>query len=156
MFLFWYRFVRPNSSGITRGVGESVYYNLVKPQIADFMGSVFETICQQYLFQPHIYPALPFPVAEVGRWWGNNPVKKCQEEIDIVAIQEDRILLGECKWKNSPVDMETAKILFERGNLFRQPYKYYYLFSKNGFTESLIHYAEKIKNVYLISYRDIG
>ena len=49
MFLFWYRFVRPNVSSIIRGVGEQVYDSIVKPQMNDFMGSVFEEICKQYL-----------------------------------------------------------------------------------------------------------
>ena len=50
------------------------------------MEKIFETICQQYLFHPKIYESLPFPIGNVGRWWGSNPVKKRQEEIDIMAI----------------------------------------------------------------------
>lgn len=36
MFLFWYRFVRPNLSGIMRGIGETIYEVSVKPQISHF------------------------------------------------------------------------------------------------------------------------
>ena len=50
MFLFWYRFVRPNISGITRGIGETIYYQIVTPNISDFMGHIFEDICIQYLY----------------------------------------------------------------------------------------------------------
>ena len=44
MYLFWYRFVRPNTSSIMRGVGKQVYETRVRPQLNDFMGTVFETI----------------------------------------------------------------------------------------------------------------
>lgn len=37
MFLFWYRFVRPNVSSIIRGVGKQVYQTLVLPQLNDLM-----------------------------------------------------------------------------------------------------------------------
>ena len=59
MFLFWYRFVRPNLSGIMRGIGETIYEVSVKPQISHFMGYIFEEICKQYLYLPQIYMTLP-------------------------------------------------------------------------------------------------
>lgn len=80
MFLFWYRFVRPNISAVSAGAGEMVYRHIVKPQLNDFMGTVFETICRQYLYLPQIYRRLPFPLGNAGRWWGNNPEKRRQED----------------------------------------------------------------------------
>ena len=155
MFLFWYRFVRPNISSITRGVGLTIYKTIVKPQINDFMGKIFETICQQYLFHPKIYESLPFPIGNIGRWWGNNPVKRRHEEIDIMAIQEPYVLLGECKWRNNPVDMDTVHTLLERGGLFYYPEKYYFLFSKSGFVDSVIDYVKDSGNINLVSYKQI-
>lgn len=58
MFSFWYRFVRPNISSISRGVGEQVYRTLVLPQLSDFMGHIFEEICKQYLYLPDIYSSV--------------------------------------------------------------------------------------------------
>ena len=155
MFLFWYRFVRPNISSITRGVGLTIYKTLVKPQISDFMRKIFENICLQYLYHPKIYESLPFPIGNVGRWWGSNPVKKRQEEIDIMAIQEPYVLLGECKWKNAPVDMDTVHTLLERGGLFHYPEKYYFLFSKSGFVDTVIDYVKDSRNINLVSYKQI-
>ena len=155
MFLFWYRFVRPNISSITRGVGSTIYKTIVKPQINDFMEKIFETICQQYLFHPKIYESLPFPIGNVGRWWGSNPVKKRQEEIDIMAIQEPYVLLGECKWKNAPVDMDTVHTLLERGGLFHYPEKYYFFFSKSGFVDSVIDYVKDSRYINIVSYKQI-
>lgn len=156
MFLFWYRFVRPNLSSITRGVGETIYNTLVKPQINNFMGKIFENICQQYLFHHRVYGTLPFAIGNVGRWWGNNPKKKCQEEIDIMAVQDSSALFGECKWRNAPIDMDVVHVLIERGELFQFSEKYYLLFSKSGFTQSVIDYAkDKSNKMGLISYDQI-
>lgn len=152
MFLFWYRFVRPNASSIIRGIGDTIYKQLVKPQLSDFMGAIFEEICRQYLYLPHVYPTLPFPISEVGRWWGNNPVKRCQEEIDIMSVQGGNALFGECKWRNSPVGPEVLSTLKARGGLFHYPDKYYVLFSKAGFSGELMETAGRDERVWLVSF----
>lgn len=155
MFQFWYRFVRPNLSGIIRGAGEDIYRSLVKPQINDFMGSVFEEICQQYLYRSGIYDRLPFPVGNIGRWWGNNPKMRRQEEIDMMAVWEEGALFGECKWRNAPVDMDVIYTLIERGQLFHYEKKYYFLFSKNGFTENARMYAAEKEELTLVSFAEM-
>ena len=155
MFLFWYRFVRPNISGITRGIGETIYYQMVTPNISDFMGHIFEEICIQYLYHPQIYATLPFFPGSIGKWWGNNPVAKRQEEIDIMAVQDDQALLGECKWRNADINMEILRQLLERGNLFHYAQQYYMLFSKTGFTKDVKEYVENTPNIKLISFNDI-
>lgn len=154
MFLFWYRFVRPNISAISRGVGSSVYYNLVKPQLSDFMGKIFEEICAQYLFLPQVYSTLPFPIGNLGRWWGSNPLTKSQEELDLMSIQENQAFLGEYKWKNTPTDMAVIEKLLERGALFPFQEKWYYVFSKTGFTDSAIAYGRQ-HGVTMISFADL-
>ncbi len=155
MFLFWYRFVRPNTSNIARGLGEVVYKTQVKPQLNDFMGLVFEEICQQYLYEPKVFAAHPFILGDVGRWWGNNKVEKRQEEIDIMSISNDSALMCECKWRNEPQGMEVVETLMRRGELFQYPNKYYYVFSKKGFTEEIIEWGKEIINLKLISYEDM-
>ncbi|MGN0414064.1 MAG: ATP-binding protein [Agathobacter sp.] len=152
MFLFWYRFVRPNVSSIIRGVGEQVYDSIVKPQMNDFMGSVFEEICKQYLYLPEVYKDLPFPLGNAGRWWGNNRKKKRQEEIDIMSVSEDKALFAECKWRNEKVDAEVIHTLIERGELFQYPEKHYFIFSKSGFKENVAEYAARNSNVHLIDF----
>ena len=143
MFLFWYRFVRPNLSAISRGAGAAVYQNVVLPQLTDFMGRVFEDICVQYLFLPDIYAKLPFFVGNLGKWWGTNPHTKSQEELDIMAVFENQALLGECKWRNSPVDKPIVQRLLERGNLFSYEEKWYFIFSKTGFTDAALEYGKR-------------
>lgn len=155
MYLFWYRFVRANVSAISRGVGKQIYENVVVPQINDFMGRVFEEICQQYLFLPQIYDKLPLVLCETGRWWGNNPKERRQEEIDIMSVNDKTILLGECKWRKEKTDLSVILKLVERGNLFAYPQKYFYLFSKAGFIEDAIEYARNNENIKLITFEDM-
>ena len=155
MYLFWYRFVRPNTSSISRGVGRQVYETLVIPQLNDFMGQVFEEICQQYLYLPQIYNTLPFVISETGRWWGNNSKARRQEEIDIMSVMDKSAFFGECKWRREKVDISVIETLIDRGELFGYSEKYYYLFSKSGFQDDAIKYAEKNRNVKLITFDEM-
>ena len=156
MFLFWYRFVRPNLSGIMRGIGETIYEVSVKPQISHFMGYIFEEICKQYLYLPQIYMTLPFPAGEFARWWGNNPKKKRQEEIDLMAENGLEAIFGECKWRNELADVDILETLQERSGLFHYQKQSYMIFSKSGFTEKLKLREQEEENVRLISFEDMN
>ena len=72
-----------------------------------------------------------------------------------MAIQEPYVLLGECKWKNAPVDMDTVHTLLERGGLFHYPEKYYFFFSKSGFVDSVIDYVKDSRYINIVSYKQI-
>lgn len=66
MFTFWYRFVRPNISGISRGIGAAIFESQIRSQLNHFMGNVFEEICKQYLYLPQIYARRPFCYGRPG------------------------------------------------------------------------------------------
>ena len=155
MFRFWYRFVAPNISGIVRGIGAEIYEKQIRPQLSHFMRFVFEEICQQYLYLPQNLSSAPFLYSKCGRWWGNNPVEKRQEEIDIVVLDESHILLGECKWQNAPVGVDVLRDLILQGNLFYIQEKWFYVFAKTTFTKDCINYAEKSKNIRLITFDEM-
>ncbi|MFI3213480.1 MAG: DUF234 domain-containing protein [Eubacteriales bacterium] len=155
MFLFWYRFVRPNASSIVRGMGTQVYTSQVKPYLNHFMGLVFEEMCIQYLYLPEVFETLPFVLGNVGRWWGKNKQEKRQEEIDIMSVNENQALLCECKWRNEMQDSDVIETLVQRGNLFFYPQKYFYVFSKSGFTEHAKIKAKELDNVVLVSYEEM-
>ncbi|MFI3171522.1 MAG: ATP-binding protein [Eubacteriales bacterium] len=155
MFLFWYRFVRPNISNIMRGMGGMIYETQVKPQLNDFMGEVFEEMCQQYLYIPEVFVTLPFTLGNVGRWWGTNKAKKQQEEIDIMSCDNDNAFMCECKWRNEIQGVEVIETLLRRGEIFAYPNKYYCIFAKRGFTDAAIARAEEVSNLKLVSFDDI-
>jgi len=47
---------------------------------------------------------LPFVFEKIGKQWRNNPIKRKEAEIDIVAYDNENILFGECKWKNGLIN----------------------------------------------------
>ena len=155
MFRFWYRFVFPNMSGIVSGLGRAIHDFEVVENIPAYMGLIFEEICKQYLMEEAKKNALPFFVVKAGRWWGNNPKEKRQEEIDILAWRKKSALFCECKWTNSPVDIDVMNDLEAQSRLFSYTDKWFWLFAKTGFTDRLINAARKRGNVRLIRLEDM-
>ncbi|MBE5886510.1 MAG: ATP-binding protein [Lachnospiraceae bacterium] len=155
MFYFWYRFVLDNSSVIARGATDIVYKR-IEPQLSDYMGSVFEEICIQYLWKQLLEGNAPIEFSSLGRWWGNDPIQKCQAEIDIMGEQDsESALFAECKWRNEKVDLDILETLIERSELFHYKKVHYYLFSKTGFTKGCTEKAGNMGNVTLVCYADI-
>ena len=155
MFRFWYRFVFENNSIIARGAADLVYKR-IEPQLSDYMGKVFEEICRQYLWKQLLSGNCPVEFASLGRWWGNNPKEKRQEEIDIMGEQDkNTALFAECKWTNEKVDLGVLETLVKRSELFNYKTKHYYLFSKSGFTKGCIDKANEMGNVTLVEFADM-
>ena len=155
MFRFWYRFIPRNMISIVSGLGDVVYTKSVLPDLPHFMGHAFEIICTQYLVKQNKSLALPFVFGNIGRWWGNNPDEKRQEEIDIVAVDNQNIIFGECKWRNEPVGIKTYEALIKKSCLIKgYENRYYYLFSKSGFTKELMDQADGL-NLVLIDLNTI-
>lgn len=149
-FRFWYRFIFNNKALIEQGLIDEVIEKKIKPFINNFIGTVYEEICIDYLKILNKNKALPFIFEKIGKWWGNNPYKKCEEEIDIIALDEDNIIFGECKWQDSKIDMAVLNVLIEKSALFSYRNKYYVLFSKRGFTDNVINFAKHHSKVFLI------
>ena len=155
MFQFWYRFVPNHAALINKGQADLVY-ELIKPQLPTFMGFVFEEICKQYLWQENIKGNLPIIFTDLGRWWGNDPFKKTETEIDIVASDEnDTGILAECKWTNDKVDKSILDDLLDQGRLFQYKTIHYYLFSKSGFTDGCIELSKQLVNVHLVTFAEM-
>lgn len=154
MFRFWYRFVPENTSVISRGATE-LAYKRIEPMLSTYMGSVFEEICKQYLWNQLLGGKSPINFSDLGRWWGANPKTKSQEEIDIMGTDKDAALFAECKWTNERVDAGVLDTLVNRSELFNFKEKHFYLFAKTGFTKGCIDKANDMGNVTLVTYEDI-
>ncbi len=155
MFRFWHRFVLNNNSAIARGAAGLVY-NRIEPLLTGYMGRVFEDICRQYLWRQLLSGRCPVEFVSLGRWWGNDPLNKCQSEIDIMG-EEDKntALFAECKWTNEKTDTGVLMTLISRSRLLHYKNTHLYLFSKSGFTKGLTKEAQKQGNVTLVSFGDI-
>ncbi|MCL2797829.1 MAG: ATP-binding protein [Firmicutes bacterium] len=156
MFRFWYRFVIDNNTNIEAGMKDYVYDERILPVLTEYMGRVFEDICIQYLRRKNKERALPFVFDYIGRWWGNNPVEKRQEEIDIIAYSGKRAIFGECKWTNGTVGTDVLASLKVKAKIFGEfNKKSYYLFSKSGFSSGLTEIAKGSNDVVLVDLNGI-
>ena len=153
MFRFWYRFIFPNMSAIAAGLGADVFEYKIKSQLDAFMGLVFEEISRQYLY--HSMAEMPEFFGSIGRWWGNDPLRKRQTEIDLMAVEGNAALFGQCKWTNEQVGLAVATELEQQSLIFPHQKKYYYLFAKGGFSKDCIAWAASRKNVKLVTFQEM-
>lgn len=138
-FQFWYHFVSKNTSSIQSGRITQNYELSVKKYYSDYMGLIFEKMCKDYLVK--YAQNLPVLLVDIGQWWGTDPKKKQQIQIDIVAnsAENDKeFIVGSCKYKNEPVGVDEYEKLKEYAQVFNSRGKFhYYIFSKSGFTQNL-------------------
>ena len=153
-FKFWYRFVFENRELIEQGLLNEVLERKIKPFINEYFGPVFEDIAFEYLKRMNKKGKLPFVFEKIGKWWGNNPIKRQEEEIDIVAYDKENILFGECKWKNGLINMSVIRKLIDKSVLFDFKNKFYVYFAKNGFTEEVMNFAKHNENILIVSLKD--
>jgi len=146
MFRFWYQFVAPHIDIIEMGAGQVHYERIVKPRIPDFMGEVFEDMCRYYTLLLGVRGELPCLVSKTGRWWGTNPTKKEETDIDVVGLDiiNKEAVLGECKFRNEVLDKKIFEQLKERHGLIDHRYRVvkYLLFSKSGFSDWILEQQE--------------
>jgi AAA+ ATPase superfamily predicted ATPase len=154
MFRFWYRFIPGNIALIQSGMADHAWKR-IELQLQAFMGPVFEEICKQWLWRENAAGTLPLLFTNAGRWWGNDPIRKKEAEVDILCPSEDSaVIIGECKWTHTLVHTDVLETLIERSELFDYKEKYLYLFSKKGFTQGCKKLAKKT-GARLISFDDM-
>ena len=71
------------------------------------------------------------------------------------AQDKNTALFAECKWTNEKVDLSVLDTLVERSDLFTYKNRYFFLFSKSGFTKGCADKAKELGNVSLVTYGDI-
>lgn len=144
-FKFYFQFIYPNKSYIelenysevNRKLDES--FNILESQC-------YEKVCRELIinFQDKL-----FNFERIGRWWEK------ENEIDLVAISSrtKEILFGEVKWSSKQIGTNILEDLKSKAKLvdwnINNRKEYYVLFSKSGFTSSLIKQAKK-ENVLLV------
>lgn len=154
-FRFWYRFVPTNMNAIDSSRIRRTYEKSVKAYFSDFMGITFEKMCQDYLL--YYVDDLPINLNEIGQWWGTDPKKKKQVQIDIVGTPAEgrEYIIGSCKYRNEKIGLDELDLLREYAAVFGRGDKYhYYIFSKSGFTDSLLEAAEN-GEVTLVTLEDM-
>ena len=156
MFVFWYRFVFPELSRITAGLGEVVCDEVISRQINSHVGRAFEACAKQYMWRMLREQKLALSFQKIGRWWGNNPKHRREEEIDFIAFAGKDAIFGECKWQNDITKESALKELMEKANHFSNFSNIrYVLFSKSGFSDSLVKICENEQSLSLVKVDDM-
>ncbi len=157
MFRFWYRYVFSNRTLLETGAQEVVWKKRIEPTYSDYMGVVFEKVCEDYLLNQNATMNLPILFTSIGRWWRTNPVDRQQIEIDLIAKDGKDYLIGECKWRNEKLDLSILKKLREKANIFDKNRNdtWFILFSKSGFTDAVIEEAQNDEHIILVGLNDL-
>lgn len=95
---------------------------------------------------------LEFHFTKIGRWWNKT------DEIDIMAVDQKRgsFLLGECKYKNSPLDLSDLRELQRKFTPGRENSRvWHWLFSRSGFTDR-VREAASAQNVRLVTVEELA
>ncbi|MCH4887093.1 ATP-binding protein [Acidaminobacter sp. JC074] len=151
LYVFMFKYVYNHRSLIEQDLGPAVWEMKISENIGTLYGLMFEKVCTQYLIKKNQTMDLPFLVEVFGSWWGSNPVTKTQEEIDIVGLSKDSGIYCECKFKNEKVGIKVYEKLIERSLLINRENKYYYIFSKSGFTKELLKLEEQVTHLKLVT-----
>lgn len=130
---------------------------IVSEEFSTFVGPVFEDVCRQWLLRQAASGEIKTIPLEVGSWWGTNPSTREQEEIDVVLRGADGdVVVGECKWKNAPVDASVLGRLKKRASLIDGGESAeLYLFSKSGFEDECRERARQAGNVHLVTAKEM-
>lgn len=157
-FSFWHTFIPKIYEAVKNRQAQDVV-DLILNNYNNYMGSVFEKICVQWLKKESLAKHLSINPTAFGKWWGTDNTLKKQAEIDIVAdnINGDMVF-AECKWQNEPMDFNQVEKLKRRSELVKKPKncaQAFYFFSKSGFTPSMIEKTKNMEDCFLINLEEM-
>ncbi|MFA6395293.1 MAG: ATP-binding protein [Sulfurimonas sp.] len=117
---FWFYYVYKNMSYLELGQTQTVI-DEIKMNFNDrFVSFAFEDYCvEEILQEPLKY--LTFVPKRVGRWWNN------QEEIDIVAMDDENICFIECKWQNKVDKEKVEQALKQKSKIIKHDKKEHFV-----------------------------
>lgn len=149
--VFWFRFIFPNLNYIESGHSELVMKKIRANLVDSHIAYVYEDVCKEKMWELNANGTWDFHFDKIGRWWDAN------SEIDIVATDSEgnHIIFGECKYRTDKVGIDvwnhlvqTARQVEWRRNVRQESF---ILFSVSGFTDELIRFSKKNKNLILMS-----
>ncbi|MDO5737950.1 MAG: DUF234 domain-containing protein [Eubacteriales bacterium] len=120
---------------------------IIKDKLDDYFHQDFIEIAREYLLNLREQGELPNDIDDFAPWW-NEP----DQQIDLLGSNADTAVLAACKWSAEKASMADFEELKERGRLTqRRKHKLYLIFSKSGFSQELLEFAEGTADLYLVS-----
>lgn len=142
-FQFWFRYILRYRRLLEQDRTKEVL-KIIKLTVGELLSRNYEKVAQEILKKE-----FKMKFQYIGRWWHKD------EEIDLVAInpETNEIIFGEIKWSNKKIGTNIYKDLKRKAQLVEwrknKRKEYYILFSKSGFTESMIKLAKEEK-IFLV------
>jgi AAA+ ATPase superfamily predicted ATPase len=130
-FRFWFRFVYRERVHLERG-NTAIVRQAIEDQLDALAGLAFEEVCRIHVWDLAAAGRLPFQPQQVGQWWDS------QTQVNVAALNDEYILLGECRWRSRPVGPEAlAELKQKAARVPGNRRQVLALFSRTGFTEPL-------------------
>lgn len=131
-------------------LSDDAYDELVAPELADYVGPLFERLCQR------AFPELiDRQFRDVGQW------RFKEHELDVLGLTDSGLVAGECKFTSQPVSEGVLSDLERTTEEVRwsdEPVDgetLYVLFSRFGYTDDLEHVADMRDDVLLFELSDL-
>lgn len=182
-FAFYFAFIFKHQNMLNGLISPEMYYEkeLTKVKLNTFIGHRFEQICETYLKEQFYNGKMTFFAENLGRWWGNSPVLKKQEEIDgeliissnspngrvkakskacldrtyLLAYDDENAVICECKYTEAPFDEKQLKDLQDSALCVTQQNKSYIIFSKNGVSSGVEKHLKNLSGYSVITLDDL-
>ena len=132
---FWFRFVLPNKTAISRG--EAVLENLVDEIDEYIEGKLFEQVCMQYILRKNKQGMLPFLGSVISGYWSS--LKEYSDAKIVAANQRNRqILFAEYRKNFSEPGEQLLSRLRKNDKLFTEYWERFdMLFSIEAFPREI-------------------
>ena len=156
-FAFYFAFIFKHRNILNGFISPKIFYEkeITNEKLNAFIGKRFEDICKAYLKQQFYLGKMPFYPQEIGRWWGNNPILKKQEEIDILALDDENAIICECKYTNEKFDLKQLKDLEQSALCINKENKSFIIFSKSGVTTKVEELIIDDSNYKVLTIEDL-
>ncbi|MDD7256009.1 ATP-binding protein [Bullifex porci] len=156
-FAFYFAFIFKHRNILNGFISPEIFYEkeITNEKLNAFIGKRFEDICKAYLKQQFYLGKMPFYPQEIGRWWGNNPILKKQEEIDILALDDENAIICECKYNNEKFDLKQLKDLEQSALCINKENKSFIIFSKSGVTTKVEELIIDDSNYKVLTIEDL-
>lgn len=142
---FWYKLIYPHISEFSMMEPEDFYATYVKAFLPEIATKSYIKVCREFMGLMNRFGKLPAKFDNFGSLYGKTGF------IPIVANGEDKkLLVGSCKWSSKPMDVKEFDELLKNNEQIGKDADYYYLFSKEGFTDELEAMTRNMDNIQLI------
>ena len=140
-FRFWFRYIQPNIKDIKEENFQKILKN-IEEDFENFISFIFEELSNELIKERFN------DILSTGSYWDK------KVELDILTFFEGgKVLVGECKWKNSKICKKTLTSLQKKCKVANIDVDIFALFSKSGFSNGLL--KKKDKNLLLFDLEDL-